>query len=61
MYLDAVLADTPLAGGLEPRLGEAHLRTVTILGFPGLSRPGILDALNSADFAYRWATRFIAL
>src|SRR5690606_33536552 len=61
MYLDAVLADTPLAGDLEPRLGDRHLRTVTILGFPGLSRPGILDALNSADFAYRWATRFIAL
>jgi type IV secretion/conjugal transfer VirB4 family ATPase len=61
MYLDALLADTPLAGGLEPRLGEQHLRTVTVLGFPALSRPGILDALNSADFAYRWTTRFIAL
>ncbi|WP_343517720.1 conjugal transfer protein TrbE [Sphingomonas sp.] len=61
MYLDALLADTPLAGGLEPRLGDLHLRTVTVLGFPSLSRPGILDALNSADFGYRWTTRFIAL
>lgn len=61
MYLDALLADTPLLGGLEPRLGDRHLRTLTILGFPGLSRPGILDALNAADFAYRWVTRFIAL
>lgn len=61
MYLDAVLADTPLAGGLEPRLGDRHLRTVTVLGFPGLSRPGILDALNAADFGYRWTTRFLAL
>jgi len=61
MYLDAVLADTPLAGGLEPRLGDQHLRTLTVLGFPSLSRPGILDALNSADFGYRWTTRFIAL
>ncbi len=61
MYLDAVLADTPLVGGLEPRLGDQHLRTVTILGFPNFSRPGILDALNASDFGYRWVTRFIAL
>lgn len=61
MYLDGLLADTPLTGGLEPVLGGEHLRTLTILGFPNLSRPGILDALNHEDFAYRWVTRFIAL
>src|SRR3546814_16587023 len=32
-----------------------------LLGFPSLSRPGILDALNHQDFGYRWVTRFIAL
>ncbi|HWU15998.1 MAG TPA: conjugal transfer protein TrbE [Caulobacter sp.] len=61
MYLDGLLVDTPLSGGLEPMLGEHHLRTVTVLGFPNATRPGILDALNHQDFAYRWATRFIAL
>ena len=61
IYLDAVLADTPLTGGLEPRLGDLHLRSLTLLGFPALSRPGILDALNHQDFGYRWVTRFIAL
>ncbi|MBO9623919.1 MAG: conjugal transfer protein TrbE [Sphingomonas sp.] len=61
IYLDAILADTPLAGGLEPRLGDQQVRTVTVLGFPSMSRPGILDALNAADFPYRWTTRFIAL
>lgn len=61
IYLDALLADTPLAGGLEPMLGNQHLRTLTVLGFPGMSRPGILDALNHQDFGYRWVTRFIAL
>ncbi|HZG32829.1 MAG TPA: conjugal transfer protein TrbE, partial [Sphingopyxis sp.] len=61
IYLDAILADTPLVGGLEPMLGDEHVRTLTILGFPSLSRPGILDALNRQDFAYRWASRFIAL
>lgn len=61
MYLDGLLVDTELTGGLEPMLGQRHLRTLTILGFPNLSRPGLLDALNHLDFAYRWVTRFIAL
>lgn len=60
-YLDAILADTPLSGGLEPVLGDQHLRTVTVLGFPNTTRPGLLDALNHLDFPYRWTTRFIAL
>jgi type IV secretion system protein VirB4 len=61
MYLDGLVADTPLVGGLEPMLGLAHLRTLTITGFPNMSRPGILDVLNEADFPYRWTTRFITL
>jgi len=61
VYLDALLVDTPLTGGLEPRLGDRHIRTLTVLGFPSVSRPGILDALNHQDFAYRWVTRFLAL
>ncbi len=61
VYLDALLVDTPLTGGLEPRLGGTHLRTLTVLGFPSMSRPGILDALNHQDFGYRWVTRFLAL
>jgi type IV secretion system protein VirB4 len=61
IYLDSVLVDTPVSGGIEPMLGDRHLRTLTILGFPNLTRPGILDALNHQDFAYRWVTRFIAL
>lgn len=61
MYLDGVLADTSFTGGLEPMLGSAHLRSLTILGFPNATCPGILDALNHQDFAYRWTTRFIPL
>ncbi|KUM26931.1 conjugal transfer protein TrbE [Mesorhizobium loti] len=61
MFLDGVLVDVPLTGGLEPTLGEQHLRTLTILGFPNVTRPGILDALNHQDFAYRWVTRFVPL
>lgn len=61
MYLDGLLVDTPLSAGIEPMLGDSHLRTVTVPGFPNTTHPGVLDALNRQDFAYRWATRFIAL
>lgn len=61
IYLDALLPDTALHGGLEPMLGNAHLRTLTVLGFPNTTRPGILDALNHLNFPYRWVTRFIPL
>lgn len=61
LYLDGLLADEAVTGGLEPMLGNTHLRTLTILGFPNLSRPGILAALEAQDFGYRWVTRFIAL
>jgi type IV secretion system protein VirB4 len=60
-YLDAWLADTALTGGLKPMLGQLHLRTLTVLGFPAATRPGLFDALNHLAIAYRWVTRFIAL
>jgi type IV secretion system protein VirB4 len=61
MYLDGILADQDLAGGLEPRLGASHLRTLTIMGFPTQTWPGLLDDLNRLAFPYRWATRAICL
>ncbi|WP_372090796.1 conjugal transfer protein TrbE [Tistrella mobilis] len=61
MYLDALVADQPLTGGLEPRLAEAHLRILTVVGFPTTTTPGILDDLNRLAFPYRWATRAILL
>ncbi len=61
MHLDAILADEPLTCGLEPRLGSAHLRTLTIMGFPSTTYPGLLDDLNRLAFPYRWMTRAICL
>ncbi|MBL8570826.1 MAG: conjugal transfer protein TrbE [Phreatobacter sp.] len=61
MHLDALLADEPLTGGLEPRLGDHHLRTLTITGFPSVTFPGLLDELNRLAFEYRWSTRAIML
>ena len=61
MYLDALLADQPFTGGLEPRLGPAHLRILTVVGFPTATTPGVLDDLNRLAFPYRWSTRAILL
>ncbi len=60
-YLDAILPDVSFNGGLEPMLGDEHLRCLTVLGFPNTTVPGILDELNDLDFAYRWITRWISL
>jgi len=60
-HLDALLADVPLIGGLAPRLGDQHLRVVTVRGFPTTTWPGMLDDLNRLGFAYRWCTRFLCL
>ncbi len=61
VYLDALVADEPLTGGLEPMLGAHHLRTLTITGFPTATFPGLLDELNRQAFPYRWSTRAIML
>jgi len=60
-YLDAFITDEPLTCGLEPRLGEHHLRTLTITGLPSMTFPGLLDELNALAFPYRWSTRAIML
>lgn len=61
MYIDALLADEPLTGGLEPKIGRAHIRTLTVTGFPSVTFPGLLDELNAQAFGYRWSTRAIML
>lgn len=61
MYLDALLGNKDFYTGLAPRIGNKHIRVVTISGFPSESAPGMLDAMNRMPFECRWSTRFIAL
>jgi type IV secretory pathway VirB4 component len=61
MQLDALLATQGLVGGLEPQLGGAHLRVLTLTGFPVATAPGLLDELNRLPITYRWTTRAICL
>jgi type IV secretion system protein VirB4 len=61
MYLDALLAGADLIGGLEPQLGEYHLATLAIDGFPQESWPSMLASLDRMPVSYRYSTRFICL
>lgn len=61
VFLDALLADAALAGGLAPRLGDQWLKTVSVRGLPSATRPGLLDGLGALPFAYRWTARWIGL
>ena len=60
-YLDGVIGGADLVGGLVPRLDEHSIHSVSILGFPSETTPGILDELNKLGFSYRWMTRFLPL
>lgn len=60
-YLDSILADMPLTGGLTPKLGNHFLHTVSVMGFPSSSVPAILDQLNHLPIEYRWVTRYLPM
>lgn len=60
-YIDALIGDCDLTGGLTPRLGDETLHVLTLKGFPAETTPGILDELNALGFTIRWMTRFLPL
>lgn len=60
-YLDSILTDCDLTGGLAPTLGGHALRVVSVLGYPAMTEPGFLNALDSLGFDYRWVTRFLPI
>lgn len=61
LYLDYILTDQDVEHGLELRLGESFIKTLTIKAFPCESFPGILDSLNDLAFSFRWVNRFIVM
>ncbi len=49
VHLNDVLASVDFVGGVEPQIGRKHIRVIAIDGFPKLSFPGILSALDALD------------
>lgn len=61
LLLDHFLSDTPLYGGIEPRLGKKHIRIITPTTYLRNTVFGMFKGLNQMDFEYRWVTRFYCL
>lgn len=57
--LDCMLCNTRLIGGLSPRLGDLHLKTVGVRSWPNSTVPSMLEELNSLGIPYRWVVRWI--
>lgn len=55
------LADQTLVGGLEPMLGEHHIRFISCKGWSSESYPLILNKLLQADFPLRYVIRYICI
>ena len=61
VYLDSILTDCDLTGGLAPTLGGHAIRTVSVTGYPAMTEPSLLNELDSLGFSYRWVTRFLPI
>jgi len=61
VYLDALIGDEPLIGGTEPKLGSRALKSLSILGLPSTTTPGLLAELNRLPLQFRWVTRWLPL
>jgi len=61
ILLNQVLASQDFVGGIEPRIGEKHLRIVAIDGFPKASYPSMLGVLDGLPIEFRWNTRAILM
>lgn len=61
VYLDALIGNKELWGGVVPKLGRKFIQVVSIDGLPQVSTPGILGSLAELPVSYRWSSRFIFL
>ena len=60
-YVTDYICDADILGGREMRIGEKHMKIVTILNFPPMSEPGVFDVFDRMDLEYRWVSRFICM
>lgn len=60
-YVSDYLVDCGFTTGRSPKLGDKHMRIITILNFKPMSYPGVLDVFNQLPIEYRWTSRFICL
>ncbi|MEI6056854.1 MAG: hypothetical protein WCR55_12450, partial [Lentisphaerota bacterium] len=61
IYMDAYLANNDFISGIEPLIGNKHIKVLDFQDFPTCSYPTILEILNTLPIEYRWSTRFVPL
>ena len=60
-YITDYICDCDVLGGQNMQLGNKYMKIVTVLDFPPMSTPGVLNAFNNIDIEYRWVSRFICM
>ncbi|MHB1805356.1 MAG: VirB4 family type IV secretion/conjugal transfer ATPase, partial [Acidithiobacillus ferrooxidans] len=60
-YLDALIGHHDFVGGLEPSIDGEEIRVVTVLGYPGMTFPEMLEHLHSLPVPLRYTLRFLPL
>ncbi len=60
-YLDAFLTDTPLTGGLSPKLGRCFLKVVSIRAYANETLPSLLHELEDLPIEFRWCARYLPM
>ncbi|AXC16440.1 Conjugative transfer protein TrbE (plasmid) [Acidisarcina polymorpha] len=61
VFLNDLLAMEDFRGGMETMMGDRHLRTLSIDGFPRSTYPGALSIIDTVGCEYRWNTRAILM
>lgn len=61
MYIGSYLTDSGFVGGLSPKLGEKHMKVISLLSFPPATYGGCLRAFKNFDFEYRFSSRFMTV
>ncbi len=61
MFLDGIVASDDVQVGWDLRVGQKWVAVLVVEGFPGVSYPGILDALAEQPLEYRFSQRFIPM
>lgn len=60
-YLDYLCASVDITPGHEPKLGQRHLRSISLRGYPHETVMAVLAALDHLPVEMRFSTRWIGL
>jgi len=61
MFLDGIIGADDVRVGWDLQVGEKWVAVLVVEGYPGVSYPGILDALAEQPLEYRFSQRFVPM